>query len=218
MAARLAPMLALAALLAPLGACVDFHRGAVVQMNLARDGLPPSGEDAHYALYALVNGGPVEVERFKVLSSIDDCGASAQLTSEVRLVQRFDDADDSRANLCRGERRLGTLDTVNLAAGQLIGGVRIDTAIDLSGVERMLITREDDEAARLPAGERPPGPAVLVADIAPGVAPFEEACVDPPPEPRRGVLRGVWVRAPGTAPCAGRAGEIAVVPAEDETR
>lgn len=199
--------------------CVERHRGAVVQMNLSRDALPFSGEDDHYALYALFDGEPVPVVRFKVLHSIDDCRANAQLTSEVRLVQEFFGPSDTLATLCPGERRLGTLDTVNLAAAQLIGGIRIDTAIDLRDIERVVITVQADVTASVVDAERPPSPGepVLVADVASEVAPFDVECTDPVPPARRGVLRGIWVRAPGDVPCAGKAGVVAIVPAVDET-
>ena len=210
-------LLAVPALLPLVGGCVDYNRGAVIQMNISPDGLPYSDEDRHYGLYAIVNGGPVEIERFKVLRSIDDCQAHPQLTSPILRVQRFVDPLDESTILCGAERRLGALDTIDPAAGLLVGGVRIDTAIDLSTAERLIITLEADPRVFLPPGDRSPGPAVLVADVADGVAPFDELCADAP-ESRRGVRRGAWVRAPGETPCAGRVGTVAVVPAVDETR
>lgn len=216
--AALPALLLSLALLLPLGGCVDYNRGAVVQMNISPAGLPFSDEDRHYALFAIVNGGPVEVERFKVLRSIDDCQAHPQLTSPLLLVQRFVDPTDEETVLCNPERQLGALDTIDPVAGLLVGGVRIDTSIDLSTAERLIVTLEVDSIAILPVGDRPPGSPILVADVAEGVAPFEEACSDPAPDPRRGVRRGAWVRAPGETPCAGRVGTVTVVPAVDETR
>ncbi len=206
-----------ALLLGPLAGCVDYNRGAVVQMNISPDGLPHNDEDRHYGLYAMINGGPVEIERFKVLRSIGDCQADPQLTSPVLLVHRFVDPLDELTVLCGAERRIGALDTIDPTAGLLVGGVRIDTPVDLSTAERLFITREPDSIAVLPPGDRAPGPSVLIADVADGVAPFEAECSDDPPE-RRGVRRGAWVRAPGETPCAGRVGTVAVVPAVDETR
>lgn len=213
-----AAAVALAVALGGASGCVDYNRGAVVQMNIASGGLAPNDDELHYALFAIVNGGPVEVVRFKVLHSIDDCFADRQLTNPVLIVQRFVDPNDEATILCGGERALGALDTIDPAAGQLIGGVRIDTSIDLSTAERLVITREFDSIAVLPPNDRAPGPAVLVADVDDEVAPFEAECSAVAPEPRRGVRRGAWVRAPGDAPCAGRVGTVAVVPAVDETR
>lgn len=210
------PLVMLALLWAP--GCVDYNRGAVVQMNISAEGLPANDDDLHYALYALLDGSPVEVRRFKVLHSIEDCFADPQLTSPVLTVQRFVHPRDEETILCASERRMGALDTIDPAAGLLIGGIRIDTAIDLSTAERLLITREFDSIAVLPDRERAPGPAVLVADMADEVAPFEAACSRVAPDPRRGVRRGAWVRAPGETPCAGRVGTVTVVPAVDETR
>lgn len=217
-----------------LGGCVDYDRGAVVQMNIGASGLAPNVGETHYALYALINGGPVAIERFKVLDNIDDCLANPQLVNTIPQVSRFElrDAvlldDAKRTLLCGAERRLGALDTIDPTAGLLVGGIRIDTAIDLSTAERLFVTAECDrqavpldecdEAVVLVGDDRPPGEAVLVADVAPGVAPYDVECVDPPPASRRGVRRGAWVRAPGEIPCAGRVGTVAVVPAVDETR
>lgn len=216
---RLSSAALLLALLTIGSGCVEHHQGAVVQMNLGRDALPFSALDEHYALYALFDGQPVPVVRFKVMHSIDTCGANGQLTSEVRLVQRFEGPSDTVATLCPGDRRLGTLDTVNLAAAQLVGGIRYDSAIDLSEVERVIITVQDDVTASVLGAERPspPGEPVLVADVAAEVAPFDVECTDPVPAARRGVRRGIWVRAPGEVACAGKAGVIVIVPAIDET-
>lgn len=224
----------LAGLAIAITGCVDYDRGAVVQMNIVADGLPVNVGETHYALYALINGGPVAIERFKVLGNIDECLANPQLVSTVLQVARFELPDgllfddDKRTLLCGAERRLGALDTIDPAAGLLVGGIRIDTSIDLSTAERLFVTAECDrqavsldacsEAAVVIIDDRPPGEAVLVADVAPGIAPFDAECSDPVPESRRGVRRGAWVRAPGETPCAGRVGTIAVVPAVDETR
>lgn len=194
-----------------LASCVPYQRGALVQMNISRDALPPH-TDAHYALFAVADGRAIEVARFKVLDSIDDCLADPQLTSSVGLIQRYDGPGETISEWCADERRLGVLDTVNLATSQLVGGVRIDTPIDLSGADRLLLTAVPDT---LPFSG--PGEAVLVADLGPGVAPFDEACTDPLPAAARGVHRGVWVRAPDEVPCVGNVGRVAVVPAEDET-
>ncbi|MCA9540475.1 MAG: hypothetical protein KC620_16360 [Myxococcales bacterium] len=210
---RLAPLSALLPLLVFGGsACIDVYRGAIVQMNIGRDSLPQSGDDDHYELFALINGGPVSIGRFKVLHSIDDCGADPQLTSEIRLVQRYDGPGDQLVDLCVDDRRLGTLDTVNLAAGQLIGGVRLNTGVDLSDVERVFINREPDDDPT-----EGPGAPVLAANMGPEVAPYDLDCGTNNPTERRGVLRGVFVRAPETTECGGLLGRIAIVPAEDET-
>lgn len=215
--------LAALALLALVG-CVDHTRGAVVQFNIGRDALSRSAigdTDApgtHYALYAFLGGGPVPIARFKVLDNIVDCFATAELNSSVRLVQRFDEANESPRTVCDDARRYGALDTVDLAAGQLVGGIRIATGIDLTDAERVIITREHDTLDRpIPDRDPPPGEPVLVADVAYEVAPYDEDCADEAPTPRRGVLRGVFVPASATATCAGRAGVIAIVPAGDWT-
>lgn len=222
---RAVPLVALALTLTlALTGCVDHTRGAVVQMNIGRDALARSavadGDTAgtHYALYAFLGGGPVPIARFKVLDNIADCDASARINSTVRLVQRFETASEDVATTCNPDHRLGALDTLDLAAGQLIGGIRIATDINLEAAERLIITREDDLILR-PIADRdpPPGVPVLVADVAPEVAPYDEDCTEEAPTPRRGVLRGIFVRAPDTTPCGGRAGVIAIVPAVDET-
>lgn len=213
----------LALALLALAGCVDHTRGAVVQFNIGRDALPRSvlGDadtaGTHYALYAFLGGGPVPIARFKVLDNIADCFATAELNSSVRLVQRFGAVDDDPRTVCDDARRYGALDTLDLAAGQLVGGIRIATGIDLRDAERVIITREDDIIDR-PIADRdpPPGEPVLVADVADEVAPYDEACADEA-TPRRGVLRGVFVPASATTTCAGRAGVIAIVPAVDET-
>ena len=85
---RLAPLSALLALLVFGGsACIDVYRGAIVQMNIGRDSLPQSGDDDHYELFALINGGPVSIGRFKVLHSIDDCGADPRNRCVVRSIR-----------------------------------------------------------------------------------------------------------------------------------
>lgn len=215
---------AMLALTLTLAGCVDHTRGAVVQMNIGRDALARSAitdgdtPGTHYALYAFLGGGPVPVARFKVFDNIADCGLNPAINSTVRLVQRFESATEDVLTTCTPDHRLGALDTLDLAAGQLIGGIRIATGIDLEAAERLIITLEDDVIDR-PIADRdpPPGVPVLVADVALGVAPYDEDCADEAPTPRRGVLRGIFVRASDTTPCGGRAGVIAIVPAVDET-
>lgn len=226
-----APLLAAVCLLlcAPLAGCVDHTRGAVVQMNIARDALAlddlgvdadgqPTGTGTHHALYAFLGGGPVLVAQFKVLDNIDDCQQDDRINTSVQLVQRYVAPGEGARTVCNPDRRLGALDTINLAASQLVGGIRLTTAIDLGDAERMIVTRQDDSVVDpFPALDPAPGPAVLVADVAPEVAPYDETCVDDDPTPRRGVVRGVFVRAPDTTPCGGRIGAIAIVPAVDDT-
>lgn len=229
MRARLLPVIACALLAAPLAGCVDHTRGAVVQMNIARDalGIDDLGVDAdgqhtgtgtHHALYAFLGGGPVLVAQFKVLDNIDDCQQDERINTSVQLVQRYVAPGEGARTVCNPDRRLGALDTINLAASQLAGGIRLTTAIDLADAERVIVTRQRDDADDpFPDLDPAPGPRVLVADVGPEVAPYDETCGDDDPSPRRGVVRGVFVRAPDTAPCGGRVGAIAIVPAVDET-
>ncbi len=216
-----------------LTSCVDIYRGAIVQMNLRSVAVNEAGQ--HYELFAVVNGGAVSVGRFKVLDSIEQCRQDPLLFPKVRLVQAYDDGMDAAAQ-CDADGRLGTVDLVDTATGTLLGGVRIDTAVDLADAERVFVTVEPDGDA-----DPRPGPAVLHADVARGDDPYvarQAACLEafcdatppdmrPMPDPcanrpeaprsRRGVLLGTLVRLPA-AECAEVAvGEVAIVPAEDET-
>lgn len=233
---RFVPALALAILSAASSAgCVAVHRGALVQMNL--NALSPSAPGTHYALFAVVNEGLAPIERFKVLSSIDDCGGSAELTVRLNLVYRYDEGVglDGR---CAPDRRLGAIDKVDAATGTLVGGIRVDTDVDLREAEAMLITLERDGDAN-PQPER----VLMRAELADEVPPYraiELACrvsfcdqADPeapitaqlcgpnlptPPPPQRGTRRGVFIQQPQTDIClVAEGGEITIVPAEDDT-
>lgn len=221
--------------LAPLIGCVDVFRGAVVQLNLA--GLSPSAAGEHLGLYAALPGGVAPVVRLKVLRRVADCGADARVTPERLMVQRYDDGLDLAA-LCDAERNLGNLDQLDLANASLVGGIRVDTAVDLRDAEALLLTRQVDGAA-----DPRPGPLVARAALAAGLSPrwtdkvacAEAFCaaIDPEdplfasncgdnlvqaPRARRGVLAGIFVRAPESEdPCAAvELGRAAVVPAEDD--
>lgn len=226
--------LALAALL-PATGCVEVFRGAVVQLNLA--GLAPSTPGEHFGLYAALPGGVAPVVRFKVLRRVADCGADARVTPERLMVQRYDDGLDLVA-LCDTDRNLGNLDQLDLANASLVGGVRVDTAVDLRDAEALLLTRQVDGAA-----DPRPGPPVARAALAAGLSPrwadkvacaeafcaaiapedplFESNCGEnrvQAPRARRGVRAGIFVRAPEPDdPCAAvELGRAAVVPAEDD--
>lgn len=226
----------LLALLA-LGGCVDVFRGAVVQLNLS--GLAPSADGSHYGLYAALPGGVAPLVRFKVLRRVADCGADARVTPERLLVQRYTDGLD-RAALCDRNRTLGALDQLDLATASLVGGVRLDTAVDLREAEALVLTAQVDGDTR-----PQPGETVARAALGPGLAPrwadkvacaeafcaaigpddplFEGNCGDnqaQAPRARRGVLAGIFVRAPAPedACAAVELGRAAVVPAEDETQ
>jgi hypothetical protein len=216
-----------------LTSCVDIYRGAIVQMNLRSIAVNADGQ--HYELFAVVNGGAVSVARFKVLDSIDGCGQDPLLFPKVKLVQAYDDGMDAAAR-CDPDGRLGTVDLVDTSTGTLLGGVRVDTAVDLSAAERVFVTVEADGEA-----DPRPGEVVLHADVARGTDPFvgrQAACLDafcdatppdmrPAPDPcasrpeaprtRRGVLLGTLVRLPAAECGEVAVGEVAIVPAEDET-
>jgi hypothetical protein len=227
--------LALAAALMPVAGCVEVFRGAVVQLNLA--GLAPSVPGEHLGLYAALPGGVAPVVRLKVLRRVADCGADARVTPERLIVQRYDDGLDLVA-LCDTDRNLGNLDQLDLATASLVGGIRVDTAVDLRDAEALLLTRQVDGEA-----DPRPGPLVARAALAAGVSPrwtAKVACaeafcaaIDPAdplfagncgenlpvvPRARRGVLAGIFVRAPEPDdPCAAvELGRAAVVPAEDD--
>ncbi len=220
-----------------LHGCVDIYRGAIVQLTIS-GGERNSAPGEHYELFAVVNGGVVRVERFKILDSLADCpDADSMTTTQSDLVQRYDDGA-TRAELCDTSRRLGNIDNVVLRTGTVLAGVRVTTDIDLSEAARVFISIEPD-------GETDPSPSrvVLGADLADGIAPQlvrERDCVDAYcdslpadhpertgfcaeprelPRARRGVRLGVLVIEPSPADgCnAGAVGNVAVVPAEDET-
>jgi hypothetical protein len=211
--------------------CVDIYRGAVVQMNLRS--INTNAASHHYELFAVVNGGAVSITRFKVLDSIADCGRDPLLEPEVKLVQAYDDGMDAAAQ-CDPDHRLGTVDLVDTASGVLLGGVRIDTSVDLSDAESVFVSVEPDGDG----DPRPAGDPALRADVARGLDPFvtrqsaclDAFCADPaqkdadacknrpaPPAKRRGVLLGTFVRVPATECQEVPVGEIAIVPAEDDT-
>jgi hypothetical protein len=219
-----------------LSACIDVHRGALLQFNLqvAENSAP----DTHYELWAVVNNGAVSLGQFKVLQRVADCGAPADITPELQVVQRYDDGTDHET-LCSGDRRLGAIDKNDFSTGSLAGGVRIDSVVDLSHAERIFITVEQD-------GDADPRPAavVMAADLAAGVAPFYDtkiACISAfcasideahpaysaqcganlpsKPRARRGVLAGTFLKQPAAEDACAfiELGQISIVPAEDET-
>ncbi len=224
----LLPLLCLA-----LTSCVDVFRGAIVQVNLNAAATNAPGE--HYELFAVIDGGVVPIERFKIFDSIADCAQDTEVDPTARqLVQRYDDGA-SREALCDDSRRLGNVTILS----ERLGGVRIETPIDLRDAERLLIAVEPD-------GETDPAPThvLLAADMGDGVAPFasktnecrarrcenfepgtplfeSQGCDAPDaplPRSRRGVRLGVLLRLPVDAfGCGNSAGEVAVVPASDET-
>ncbi len=218
--------------------CVDVFRGAVVQMNLTEGQVEVSEAGEHYELFAVVNGGLVSLERFKVFDSVDGCLGDPETTPRTMLVQRYD-AGASLEALCDSGRRLGNVDRIDTTTLTLVGGVRIETPVDLSMVERLFVTVEPD-------GETDPAPARVVAgaDMADGIAPqavrtvectrkfcdaldpadpnFELFCAERPtvPRVRRGVRLGVFVQEPvpvGECATPVEVGDVAVVPAEDGT-
>jgi hypothetical protein len=212
-----------------LGGCVDINRGAIVQINLKR--IDPSVEGEHYQLFAVVNGGAVPITRFKVLRAVDDCMQDADLVPPLTLVQAYDNGA-STDEICDQNRRLGAVDEVNLAAGLLVGGVRIDTNKDLSEAESVFVSIEPDGD-----GDLRPTTIAMRADLGAGRSPHEsiirqcllDFCADAPDNPvcaeipeldraRRGVLVGTLVRTPVSDVCnAVVTGDIAVVPAVDDT-
>lgn len=209
--------------------CVEVNRGAIVQINLKN--VAPSVDGEHYQLFAVVNGGSVPIERFKVLRAVEDCMQDADLVPPLTLVQAYDNGV-SREEVCVQSRRLGAVDEINLAAGLLVGGVRIDTAKDLSDAQSMFLSIEPD-------GDGDPRPAQVImrADLGAGRSPheaiiktcLEDFCAEVPDEPscanipaldraRRGVLVGTFVRTPVSDVCnAVVTGDVAVVPSVDET-
>lgn len=227
------------ALALSLGGCVDIYRGAIVQLNLKPGtAAAPSAEGQHYELFAEVNGGLVSLAKYKIFENVADCGADPATTPPVQLVQRYDDGAD-RATLCGGHRTLGAIDRTDLAAASLVGGVRIDTPVDLSAATRLIISLETD-------GDSDPRPAqvLLGADLAPGRAPYDQVAVDCAaafcatadpesavygqlcgdnaptlPRLRRGVRVGEFLVEPVPADLclAATAGQVAVVPADDDT-
>ncbi len=217
--------------------CVDIFRGAIIQMNLRSAAANVEGE--HYQLFGIVNGGAVALARFKILNSHEDCGFDPFLSPAVQLVQEYDNSVTSD-EICDTSRRLGTVDKVDTATAQLVGGIRMDTAVDLSEAEAVFITVEPDGDA----DERPATP-LMHGDLAAGIAPFrettiqcrkdfcadldaeadaeliEELCGDnipTLPRARRGVRRAVLLQVPFEDECrAIELGRLTVVPAEDDT-
>ncbi|MGK0362956.1 MAG: hypothetical protein ACI9U2_005278 [Bradymonadia bacterium] len=220
---------AVLALIALSLGCVEVNRGAIVQINLKN--ITPSADGEHYQLFAVVKGSAVPVARFKVLRAIEDCMQDPDLVPRLTLVQAYDNGV-SRREVCVQSRRLGAVDEINLAAGLLVGGVRIDTATDLGDAESMFVSIEVD-------GDVDPRPDLVVmrADLGAGRSPheailktcLEEFCAEVPDEPtcanipaldraRRGVLVGTFVRTPVSDVCnAVVTGDIAVVPSVDDT-
>lgn len=209
---------------APLatGGCVDTFRGAIVHLNFA--GIPSSPAHQHYELFAVVNDGAVSIGRFKVLLSERDCGIPTELQPEVQLVASYDHSFDAE-EMCNPDRRIGTVDKLDV----LVGGIRIDTAVDLRNATAVFISAETDGDSD-PA---PTGPVAAGGVVARGIDPYEvelyesdsaycrehpddlQLC-DPAPSPpkwRRGVILGTLRSDP-----AGQVhGNIAIVPAEDDT-
>lgn len=213
-----------------LGGCVDINRGAIVQINLKR--IDPSAAGEHYQLFAVSNGATAPIARFKVLRAVEDCMQDPDLVPPLTLVQAYDNGA-SADEICEQSRRLGAVDEINLAAGLLVGGVRIDTSVDLSAAESVFVSIEPD-------GDSDPRPTIIAmrADLGAGRSPHEglirqcllDYCADAPPDDaicadipeldraRRGVLVGTLVRTPVSDVCnAVVTGDIAVVPALDET-
>ena len=227
------------AALASLTSCVDIYRGALVQFNLRQATRSAAGE--HYEMFAVVNGGAVPIGRFKILNTLSDCGGVAGLTANVDLVARYDNGA-SVEDMCQSDRRLGLVDKVDLATATLAGGIKLSTPVDLSEADSVFITVEPDGDT-----DERPGAAVMRGDLDWGVAPFrptqiacrqafcegldaddaqasalfDQLCGENIPAlPRavRGVRRAVLLRAPVTDECnAVEVGELAVVPAEDDT-
>jgi hypothetical protein len=224
-------------------ACVDVFRGAIVQTNFTV--LPSNIEGEHYTLWASVNEGAVSLAHFKVLDAVDHrpegsladtCAGNPLTTPDVQLVQRWE-ADYDRVRTCGFAERIGTVDKVDVPSATLAGGVRWDVDVDLSDATNLFLTREpDDDLDPTPSG------VVARADLGRARDPYEAkrlACLEtycdatpeaqrPTPDPcdglglrapdRRGVRVGTWLAEPVTAVCAERPlGEVAVVPAEDET-
>lgn len=214
--------------------CVEIHRGATVAMNLEE--AAAAGPEEHYQLYAVVNGGPVALQRFKVLSPIRDCGASPALVPDIQVVQAYD-VGVSREALCQPERRLGAIDKIDFATAANVGGIRVATEVDLSDATSVFVTVEADGDT-----DPRPGRVWLTAELGDGLAPdapvylecLSEYCdgldrADPAqaldfetfcrvPRTRRGVRVGTFLEVPYDDVClAVRPGRIAVVPAQDET-
>lgn len=219
---RHAKRLALLALLLPAGACVHVSRGAIVQMNFQTLDSNVPGE--HYELYATVNGGAVSVGHFKVLDAIDNtlapppdgrlrqhCGGDPLTTSNIQIVQLYDNDYDAERQCDPGER-IGTVD--KFADGLrliLAGGVRLDTDVDLADADGLFLSVEAD-------GDVDPRPAqrLLRAAVARGTDPL--TCAHPEAAPkRRGVLLGSFVPVSDERECPFPVGRVAIVPAEDET-
>ncbi len=219
-----------------VASCVDIYRGAVIQLNLRSADVSAPGE--HYELFAVVNGGAVPIERFKIVDSLLGCpDADADTTVPSKLVQRYDDAA-SAEELCETSRRLGNVDTIVLSSGSLLGGIRVITDLDLSEATRLFISIEPD-------GDTDPAPTRVVVggDLADGLAPraprsvectkatcagldpesdlYANLCDPLPtvPRSRRGVRLGIFLREPVPSDdCnAAEVGEVAVMPAEDDT-
>lgn len=219
-----------------LASCVDVYRGAIVQFNLTAASTSAPGE--HYELFAVVNGGLVSLVKYKVVDNVAGCGADAATSVPLQLVQRYDDGVD-QAGLCGIDRALGAIDKIDLGTATFVGGVRVDTPVDLSGATRLIVSLEAD-------GDSDPRPdqVILGADLAAGRSPFAPiavqcatdfcAALDPMspayaqrcgdnaptlPRARRGVRVGTFLVEPvPDDPCfATSGGEAAVVPADDDT-
>lgn len=212
-----------------LAGCVDVHRGAILYLNL--QSIPVSTGGTHYQLFGVVNDGAVSLGRFKVLRAIEDCGGDPDLVPPLTLVQRYDNGATAE-EVCAFSRRLGARDEVNLAAGVLVGGLRIDSPVDLREATAVFITVEPDGD-----GDPRPEAPVMRADLAEGRSPHEGVardcllafCEGAPENPvcadvaelsraRRGVMLGTFLQTPVTDACnAVVTGEVAIVPAEDDT-
>lgn len=209
-------------LLLPSAACVHINRGAIVQMNFQTLDSNVPGE--HYELFATLEGGAVSLGHFKVLDAIDNtlvpppdgrprqhCGGNPLVTSNVQLVQFYDNDYDA-ARQCDPGERIGTVD--KFADGLrliLAGGVRLDTDVDLADADGLFLSVEAD-------GDVDPQPerVLLRAAVARGTDPL--TCAHPEAVPtRRGVLLGSFVPASDPLDCPFPVGRVAIVPAEDET-
>ena len=206
-----------------LSGCVHVFRGAIVDMNFST--LDSNVPTEHYELFANVGDGAVSVGKFKVIDALDhtltpppdgvarqSCLGDPLVTHDVQLVQTYaEDYDADRQ--CGKAERIGTIDKlVDGVSIILVGGVQLNTEVDLSDADSLFLSLEPD-------GETDPAPAhiVLHADLGEGTDPL--TCQHPgeTPKSRRGVLLGSFVPAGSTAPCPVPTGRVAIVPAEDDT-
>ncbi|MFN3202928.1 MAG: hypothetical protein ACE366_31335 [Bradymonadia bacterium] len=220
---------ALIASTALLGGCVEPFHGAVIQMNFGTL-IPDNAPGEHYQLFFEVNGAVVPGPRFKVLDPVSECDTPQALVPVgLRVVQNYRLGFDQET-ICSEGQRVGQLDLIDLASASLVGGVRVDTAADVSHATAVFISVEVDDdsddrpsdryavAAELGDGRDPEkdrrleATAALCEENPEALGPdgcSEEALT--PLRTRRGVRLGSFVPL-GGGPIWG---EIAVVPAKD---